>query len=250
MGANAQTSVPLYAAAEVLTAANMNISAGTGVPVFATTVTRDAAFGGANEKVLAEGQLAYIEASDVVQYYTGAAWATVGPSTGGGLVFLTSASFTTSSAVNFAASTFSATYANYKIIFDITAASTNGTALNARLRIAGADNTTSNYVNTAIGALASADTVCYSRVDFGSAFLFGYLSSGDLNALTLDLISPFAAQSTKVFSAAMGRNSGGGVAPHVGGGAFNAATSFDALSVYPAAGTITGSYKVYGYANS
>ena len=47
--ANEQTSVPLYAASEVLTAANMNISAGTGVPVFATTVTRDAAFGGASE---------------------------------------------------------------------------------------------------------------------------------------------------------------------------------------------------------
>ena len=81
MGANAQTSVPLYVAAEVLTAADMNISAGTGVPVFATTVTRDAAFGGAGEKVLAEGQLAYIEASNIVQYYDGAAWATVGPST-------------------------------------------------------------------------------------------------------------------------------------------------------------------------
>lgn len=81
MGANAQTSVPLYAAGEVLTAANMNISAGTGVPVFATTVTRDAAFGGTGEKVLAEGQLCYIEASNIVQYYDGAAWATVGPST-------------------------------------------------------------------------------------------------------------------------------------------------------------------------
>jgi hypothetical protein len=77
--ANEQTSVPLYAAAEVLTAANMNISAGTGVPVFATTVTRDAAFGGAGEKVLAEGQLCYLSASNIVQYYDGAAWATVGP---------------------------------------------------------------------------------------------------------------------------------------------------------------------------
>jgi len=48
--------------------------------VFATTVTRDAAFGGSN-KALAEGQLCYIEASDVVQYYTGSAWATVGPQT-------------------------------------------------------------------------------------------------------------------------------------------------------------------------
>ena len=79
--ANTQTSVPLFVANTVLTAASQNISAGTGVPVFATTVTRDAAFGGAN-KALAEGQLAYIEASNVVQYYDGAAWATVGPSSG------------------------------------------------------------------------------------------------------------------------------------------------------------------------
>ena len=78
--ANEQTSVPLYAAAEVLTATNMNISAGTGVPVFATTVTRDAAFGGAGEKVLAEGQLCYLSSTNVVQYYDGAAWATLGPS--------------------------------------------------------------------------------------------------------------------------------------------------------------------------
>jgi hypothetical protein len=77
--ANTQTTVPLFVANQVLTAAQQNASAGTGVPVFATTVTRDAAFGGSN-KALAEGQLCYIEASDVVQYYTGAAWATVGPS--------------------------------------------------------------------------------------------------------------------------------------------------------------------------
>jgi hypothetical protein len=80
MGANAQTSVTLFVANAVLTAAQQNFSAATGVPVFATTVTRDAAFGGSN-KVLAEGQLCYLEASDVVQYYTGAAWATVGPTT-------------------------------------------------------------------------------------------------------------------------------------------------------------------------
>jgi hypothetical protein len=81
--ANEQTSVPLYAAAEVLTAANMNISAGTGVPVFATTVTRDAAFGGAGEKVLAEGQLCYLSASNIVQQYNGSSWETVGPASSG-----------------------------------------------------------------------------------------------------------------------------------------------------------------------
>jgi hypothetical protein len=80
MGANAQTTVPTFVAAQVLTADQQNQSARTGVPVFATTVTRDAAFGGSGEKTLAEGQLCYLEDSNIVQYYDGAAWATVGPS--------------------------------------------------------------------------------------------------------------------------------------------------------------------------
>ena len=73
---NEQTSVPLFTAGEVLTAANMNISAGTGVPVFANTTTRDAAFGGAGEKVLAEGQLCYLSSTNVVQQYNGSSWET------------------------------------------------------------------------------------------------------------------------------------------------------------------------------
>jgi len=77
MGANAQTTVPDFVADTVLTAAKLDISAATGVPVFATTVTRDAAFGGAN-KVLAQGQLCYLEATNVLQFYNGAAWASVG----------------------------------------------------------------------------------------------------------------------------------------------------------------------------
>jgi len=78
MGANAQTEVPTFTASQVLTAAQMNASARTGVPVFATTVTRDAAFGGAGEKTLAAGQLCYLEATNKVQYYDGTAWANLG----------------------------------------------------------------------------------------------------------------------------------------------------------------------------
>jgi hypothetical protein len=83
MGANAQTTVPTFTAGQVLTADQQNQSARTGVPVFATTVTRDAAFGGTGEKTLAEGQLCYLEDANVVQYYDGAAWATVGPTVSG-----------------------------------------------------------------------------------------------------------------------------------------------------------------------
>ena len=82
MGANAQTSVPTFTAGEVLTAANMNISARTGIPVFADTTARDAAFGGTGEKTLAEGQFAYIEASNATQYYDGSSWQSVGTTPG------------------------------------------------------------------------------------------------------------------------------------------------------------------------
>ena len=80
MGANAQISVPTFTAGEVLTAANMNISARTGIPVFADTTARDAAFGGTGEKTLAEGQFAYIEniaGAAATQYYDGASWQTL-----------------------------------------------------------------------------------------------------------------------------------------------------------------------------
>jgi hypothetical protein len=74
MGANAVTSVPVYASGDVLTAANLNIT-NSGVPVFATTADRDAAFGSAGEKTLAEGQTCYIEAAPKrLQVYNGTAW--------------------------------------------------------------------------------------------------------------------------------------------------------------------------------
>jgi hypothetical protein len=76
MGANAVTTVPVYVAGEVLTAADLNIT-NSGIPVFAGTTERDAAFGGTGEKVLAEGQYAYLESTNATQFYDGAAWQAV-----------------------------------------------------------------------------------------------------------------------------------------------------------------------------
>ena len=75
MGANAQTAVPKFTAGQVLTAAQQT-QINTGVPVFATTTTRDAAFGGSN-KALAQGQLCYIEADGKVYVYSGSAWVSI-----------------------------------------------------------------------------------------------------------------------------------------------------------------------------
>jgi hypothetical protein len=82
MGANAQTSVPAFTSGQVLTAAQMT-QVNTGIPVFASSTERDAAFGGTGEKTLAEGQMAYLEDTDVTQYYDGSSWVAVG---GGGKI--------------------------------------------------------------------------------------------------------------------------------------------------------------------
>jgi hypothetical protein len=76
MGVNATTFVPEYVAGEILTAADLTVT-NSGIPVFATTVTRDAAFGGTGEKVLAEGQFAFTEDTNTTWFYTGAVWSPV-----------------------------------------------------------------------------------------------------------------------------------------------------------------------------
>lgn len=80
MGLNAQTSVPTFTASQILTAQQQNWI-NTGIPVFATTTTRDAAFGGTGEKTLAQGQFCYLESTGKLQVYTGSAWANVGTQT-------------------------------------------------------------------------------------------------------------------------------------------------------------------------
>ena len=77
MGVNAQTSVPKFTSGDVLTAANTNLLSN-GIPVFSGTATRNDAFGGTGEKVLAEGQFAYLEDSDSLQFYDSSAWKSVG----------------------------------------------------------------------------------------------------------------------------------------------------------------------------
>jgi hypothetical protein len=94
--ANEQTTVPLFVAAEILTAIDMNLSAGTGVPVFSNSTTRDAGFGGAGEKVLAEGQLCYLSDSNIVQYYSGSSWLALGTQISGATVATTQTTTSTS----------------------------------------------------------------------------------------------------------------------------------------------------------
>jgi hypothetical protein len=123
MGANAQTSVPVFTSGQVLTA-QQQTEINTGIPVFADSTARDAAFGGTGEKTLAEGQFAFLEDTDTTQYYDGSTWQAVGGASGLTLISSTTIGTTVSSVAITGA--FSATYDNYKVILSGGVASTAG----------------------------------------------------------------------------------------------------------------------------
>ena len=237
MGANAVTTVPVYTAGEVLTAADMNIT-NSGIPVFATTVTRDAAFGGAGEKTLAEGQFAYIEATNTTQYYDGAAWQSVGVSpglvrVGGGAL---SGSSTTFSSV------FSATYDAYRIVFsNLTASASAG--LNMTL---GA-TTTGYYYVTAAGVFSTAAYSAASGEANGAKWLVVGNLGGGTGGAFLDIANPFIASKTTFRSDFI--NHPGNTAGILSGYIDNT-TSYTAFTIAPASGTCTGTVNIYGYALS
>ena len=239
---NTQTSVPAFVASQVLTA-QQQTEINTGIPVFATTVTRDAAFGGTGEKTLAEGQFAYIEATNATQYYDGAAWQSVGASSGLTLISSTTISAAATTNVN---DVFSATYDNYKIIFNGTA-STGVSALGSlRLRVGGADATT-NYTYQRIYGHSSTNVADRDIAGTDEFFLFDTNASVKFGA-DVTLLNPFNAAATKFLGLTLSDNNSIGIYNTYQAGVNTNATSYTGFSIV-SAGTISGVLKVYGMAN-
>ena len=242
MGANAQTTVPTFTAGQVLTAAEMNGSARTGVPVFATTGTRDAAFGGTGEKTLAEGQMCYVEGTGF-QTYNGTSWITWGTAPDvAGLTLISSTTIGTTVASVTVSDAFSATYDNYKIVVSGGVASTN------------------NLLNLTLGSTATGYYRAGVRVTYASSTVNGFQSSnatsyegfgeGTTTGLAADaeIFQPFAAKNTW-FKNGYGANLT--TSNYLNAAGFlNDTTSYTAFTLTCSTGTITGgTIKVYGYKN-
>jgi hypothetical protein len=242
MGANAQTSVPLFTAGEVLTAANQNISAGTGVPVFATTTTRDAAFGGTGEKVLAEGQLAYIEASDIVQYYNGSSWATLGP-TSSGLAFISSTTIGSAVSTVAVSNVFSSTYDNYLVIV-----SGGASSAESGLGIQLGATTTGYYY----GAIRLTYAGSGNNLNGDNIASWPQIGRGNADGLHLvaTIVSPNLAKNT-FYSAGVAGSTSNASPMGISGGYVGNTTAYTGFTLTTTTGTVTGgTIKVYGYANS
>jgi hypothetical protein len=240
MGANATTFVPSYTSGEVLTAANLSVT-NSGIPVFADSTARTAAFGGTGEKVLAEGQYAYLESDNSTSFWDGSAWVSVGVSPG--LVFVGSASPSAVASVSIN-NCFSATYDNYLVVMRLSR--TSAGAVNARYRVSGADASGANYnaqYNFGSGGTAGAN----NNTGQTSATVIGDAGGADVSFITMSISSPAIATPTILI------NSGGYASSTVSwtNTAYHSlSTAYDGITFFPAAGTITGSIRVYGYANS
>ena len=239
MGLNAQTSVPAFTTGQVLTA-QQQTDINTGIPVFATTVTRDAAFGGSGEKVLAEGQFAYIEATNTTQYYDGAVWQSVGVSPG--LVLVKSQVIGTTVGSVTVTDAFSATYDNYKIVVTGGVASTQ----NSMRLTFGA--TTTGYYFAGFYYDYGANTGGNARGSNAAGIDIGAGTTNKLFA-NAEVFDPFLADQTSFTTSHSSILTTAFM--QFANGFLDNTTSYTDFTLTATAGTFTGgTIRVYGYANS
>jgi hypothetical protein len=244
MGANAVTTFPTYTTGQVLEAADLNIT-NCGVPTFADTTARDGAFGGTGEKTLAEGQLCYLEDSNIVQYYDGSSWATVGPSTPGGLVTVKAkTTFSAASSVT-ADNVFTSAYDTYFVIIRYITSSTG--LLSVKLRVGGVSAST-NYNYQLL--YAGAGTVGAIRSTSQTSFAVGGDTNGTFQSMVLLEINQPAIATPTLFDTRNNRNTVNytSVQANYWVGNHSDATAYDGIELLTASGTTTGDYTIYGYA--
>jgi hypothetical protein len=165
---------------------------------------------------------------------TGLKWAT--PSSD--FVRITTQSFTSSAAVN-VNDVFSSTYKNYKVFLNVT--NSTGAGLLYRYRVAGADNTTSNYAyQRLILSNSSFNNVRETAQTNGS---LGDTTTTNCN-WELTFFNPFETKLSYAYSNTAISASSPEI--HLWNNGFNATTSFTGFTLYPSSGTITGEILVYG----
>jgi len=163
-----------------------------------------------------------------------------------GLVFIAGGTITDTTSVN---NCFSATYLNYKIFFN-NLVSGNSSNVNMRMRASGTDNTSSVYSSNVSGPNGSSGSYTNGLVTQNAQLFELAYSNTAANGQTIafDMFSPFAAKNTQ-YGFGLANLSEDSYYWHITG-IHKSTTSFDGFTIYPTSSTLSGTYKIYGYANS
>lgn len=188
-----------------------------------------------------EGQVIYETDTDLSYVWGGAAWQQVSGGTAvgnSGLVYVTSATVGTGVSTVLISSVFSATYDNYRIVWN---GGFGSTSTGIGLRVGGA---TANYSHVLFWSTPGGST---PNVDSsGNAAQCNYLGGYTTNsgALACDILNPFISTLYTGFAGGPYLASDFGISQ----GRHNVAQSNTSVTVVPLSGTITGgTITVYGY---
>jgi len=197
------------------------------------------------------GQLIFETDTSRLAVWTGSAWqyetAAAGPP---GLVYVTGASFTTSSAVN-VNNCFTSSHQNYGLVYELVGSTS--LTISLRFRASGVDDSAASYNGGGnVTRLASGSS---DLLNNGStSFTVGLTSAGDASRRVRGEFAIYAPQLTVRTGISGTIASAGASSSEFGGGyyggEFSATTSFDGFSLIASTGTITGTYRVYGYTDS
>jgi hypothetical protein len=142
---------------------------------------------------------------------------------------------------------FSTAYDAYKIFIRIPT-TTAAASLQIRWRSAGADNTTNNYLQTWFMNRTSGAT----QTNNGFATSTGLLQwsaglTNDYNMWTGDAMNPASTGKKNIFGKGFASDASGAYVVDSSSMFNSSVSAFDGFTIYPTAGTITGTIQVFGY---
>lgn len=165
--------------------------------------------------------------------------------TGAGLDLITVQTFSAATSVS-VNNCFSATYESYRLVVRAIG-STTAQVLAYRMRASGSDNSSSNYAFQVLTVTGT--TVSGSRSTAQTSGRLGIAISTDWTGVSADIWSPFLTTATILTSQSI-RESVTQVTIEDLANSHNVASAYDGITILPAAGTISGEVRVYGYRNS
>jgi hypothetical protein len=181
-----------------------------------------------------------------VQYYDGAAWATLAPApaASSGLTLIAKTTITSTAQV-ILTNVFSSAYDHYQIRFQ-DYVGTDG--LQHRYGTSGTPDTSANYSNSGIKVDSTVLSVNSARFDSTFATLAGATKAGG-NGLFINISSPFGAFKTTYTSQTTSRDTSD-IISFIHTGIVNNTTSYTDLVLLTLGNNFTGVVSVYGMANS